>query len=84
MKTSAWRRSSPTIIGGWLAIVEITVTARRGAAQPRPGSGSRVVREQHHLVDVLGELHGIDRKLVSMLPSTLRRPGVDEILGSPW
>jgi hypothetical protein len=26
VKTSAWRRSSPAVIGGWLAIVDITVT----------------------------------------------------------
>jgi len=33
MKTSAWRRSSSAIIGGWVAIVE-TTPGRHDAAPP--------------------------------------------------
>ncbi len=62
-------------MGGWLEIVETTVTRTQRAEIAIAG-------EQHHLVDMLGEFHGIDRKLdVHIALHLAAARGVDEFLG---
>jgi hypothetical protein len=59
VKTSAWRRNSSAIIGGWLEIVETTVT-RTAAALHRFDQGAEiaVARKQH---DERAPAFGLDR-----------------------
>jgi hypothetical protein len=43
-------------------MVEPPSPARRGAASPRPVTGNRRHAKKHHLIDVVGELHRVDRE----------------------
>ena len=64
MNSSAWRRNSSAIIGGWVVIVEITETR---TPLPLHGLDQRsevaVAGEQNHVVDMPGHLHRVDREL---------------------
>ena len=62
--TSACRRNSSATMGGWVEMVETTVTRtpRRCMASTKAAEVS-VAREQDHMVDGAGDLHGVHRKL---------------------
>ena len=83
MNTSAWRRSSSATIGGWLEIVDTTVTRtpRRCTASTSEAEIA-VAGEQYDLVDMLGKLHRIDRELdIHVALDLPMAVGVDEFLG---
>ena len=84
MKTSACRRSSSATMGGWLASVETTVTRtpRRCTASTSERK-SPSAREQHDLIDVLGEFHGIHGEFHIHAAPHLAAAGrgVNELLG---
>ena len=81
-KMSAWRRNSSATIGGWVEIVETTVTRTPCAARPRPASGNRRRRRTAPCGRCAGDLHGVDRKLDVHVALDLAAAGlVDEFLG---
>ena len=86
MKMSAWRRSSSAIIGGCVEMVETTRHAHAAALHRLDQRAEiAVAGEQHHVIDVRRDLHGIDGELDVHVALDLAAAGlVDEFLGRPW
>jgi hypothetical protein len=61
---SAWRRSSSAIIGGCVEVVKDYADAHPTALHRLDQRAEiAVAGEQHHVVDVAGEFHGVDGEL---------------------
>jgi hypothetical protein len=80
---SAWRRNSSATIGGWVEMVETTVTRtplRWSASTSERKSPSP--EKQHDVIDERRDLHRVDRKLDVHVALDLAAAGlVDEFLG---
>ena len=82
-KTSAWRRNSSATIGGWVEMVETTVTRtpRRCTASTSERKSPSPENSTIWSIDA-GDLHGIDRELDVHVALDLAAAGlVDEFLG---
>ena len=75
MKLSAWRRSSSATIGGWVRMVETTLTRRPffcTASTSRRKSPSP--EKMHDVIHDVGQLHHVDGELDVHVAFDARRP----------